>query len=75
MCFRSSLLLGQSVFLVHSSLTDENSVRFSTILIPLNLITGLWGMNVHVPGQDIDEGYVWFFSVRPLASISRFELI
>ncbi|KIJ69806.1 hypothetical protein HYDPIDRAFT_77280 [Hydnomerulius pinastri MD-312] len=24
-----------------------------TILIPMNLITGLWGMNVHVPGQDI----------------------
>ena len=22
-------------------------------------------MNVHVPGQDIDEGYVWFFGVRP----------
>ncbi|KAH7887376.1 hypothetical protein F5I97DRAFT_1805072 [Phlebopus sp. FC_14] len=24
-----------------------------TVLIPMNLITGLWGMNVHVPGQDI----------------------
>ena len=24
-----------------------------TILIPMNLVTGLWGMNVHVPGQDI----------------------
>ncbi|GJJ07298.1 hypothetical protein Clacol_001498 [Clathrus columnatus] len=23
-----------------------------TVLIPMNLITGLWGMNVHVPGQD-----------------------
>lgn len=36
-----------------------------TILIPLNLITGLWGMNVHVPGQDVTEGYTWFFSVCP----------
>lgn len=23
---------------------------------PMNLVTGLWGMNVHVPGQDIEEG-------------------
>lgn len=27
--------------------------RFSS---PMNLVTGLWGMNVHVPGQDIEEG-------------------
>lgn len=25
-----------------------------TVLIPMNLVTGLWGMNVHVPGQDVD---------------------
>lgn len=25
-----------------------------TVLIPMNLVTGLWGMNVHVPGQDIE---------------------
>ncbi|WVQ95134.1 hypothetical protein IAU59_002228 [Kwoniella sp. CBS 9459] len=31
-----------------------------TVLIPMNLVTGLWGMNVHVPGQDIEEGYAWF---------------
>lgn len=31
-----------------------------TVLIPMNLVTGLWGMNVHVPGQDIEEGYTWF---------------
>ncbi len=23
---------------------------------PMNLVTGLWGMNVHVPGQDVAEG-------------------
>ena len=23
-----------------------------TVLIPMNLVTGLWGMNVHVPWQD-----------------------
>ncbi|KAG6902458.1 hypothetical protein C0995_016320 [Termitomyces sp. Mi166 len=26
-----------------------------TVLIPMNLITGLWGMNVHVPGQDAQD--------------------
>ena len=25
-----------------------------TVLIPMNLVTGLWGMNVHVPGQDVE---------------------
>ncbi|KAF8592640.1 cora-domain-containing protein [Ramaria rubella] len=34
-----------------------------TVLIPMNLITGLWGMNVHVPGQDIQTGYTWFLSI------------
>ncbi|KAI0921030.1 hypothetical protein AcW2_006134 [Taiwanofungus camphoratus] len=33
-----------------------------TVLIPMNLVTGLWGMNVHVPGQEV-EGYAWFFSI------------
>ena len=26
-----------------------------TVLIPMNLVTGLWGMNVHVPGQDVEQ--------------------
>lgn len=25
----------------------------------MNLVTGLWGMNVHVPGEDIKEGVSW----------------
>ncbi|ODV96283.1 hypothetical protein PACTADRAFT_40702, partial [Pachysolen tannophilus NRRL Y-2460] len=33
-----------------------------TILVPLNLITGLFGMNVHVPGQDVGT-YGWFFGI------------
>ncbi|KAG6841857.1 hypothetical protein C0991_006265 [Blastosporella zonata] len=24
-----------------------------TVIIPMNLVTGLWGMNVHVPGQNV----------------------
>ncbi|KAK9240895.1 hypothetical protein V1525DRAFT_394231 [Lipomyces kononenkoae] len=33
-----------------------------TIVLPMNIITGLWGMNVYVPGQD-QEGLVWFYSI------------
>ena len=34
-----------------------------TVLIPMNLVTGLWGMNVHVPGEGVD--------VSDLLSVSR----
>ncbi|KAJ6539748.1 hypothetical protein B0H19DRAFT_1180381 [Mycena capillaripes] len=43
-----------------------------TVLIPMNLVTGLWGMNVHVPGQDV-EGYAWFVSI--IAILAAFALI
>jgi len=33
-----------------------------TILIPMNLVTGLWGMNVLVPGQDHNTLH-WFFAI------------
>lgn len=36
-----------------------------TVLIPMNLVTGLWGMNVHVPGQEVPvsaKGFVESFS-------------
>jgi magnesium transporter len=36
-----------------------------TIVLPMNIITGLWGMNVMVPGQEI-ENLNWL--VFPLVS-------
>lgn len=33
-----------------------------TIVLPMNIVTGLWGMNVIVPGQDI-ESLTWFWSI------------
>lgn len=33
-----------------------------TIVLPMNVITGLWGMNVIVPGQ-FQENLFWFFSI------------
>ncbi|KAJ7068691.1 hypothetical protein C8F01DRAFT_1051042 [Mycena amicta] len=43
-----------------------------TVLIPMNLVTGLWGMNVHVPGQNVD-GYAWFLSI--IAGLVAFAVI
>ncbi|GAA5862177.1 hypothetical protein JCM8547_007764 [Rhodosporidiobolus lusitaniae] len=34
-----------------------------TVLIPMNLVTGLWGMNVKVPGQDVEDNLHWFFGI------------
>ncbi|KAG6850192.1 hypothetical protein H0H93_016620 [Arthromyces matolae] len=44
-----------------------------TVLIPMNLVTGLWGMNVHVPGEDDQTTYVWFISI--VACLAGFALI
>ncbi|KAH9948732.1 cora-domain-containing protein [Amylocystis lapponica] len=43
-----------------------------TVLIPMNLVTGLWGMNVHVPGQEA-EGYAWFGSI--IGALAAFAII
>ena len=34
----------------------------ATVLVPLNMICGLFGMNVQVPGRD-SQGYGWFFGI------------
>ncbi|KAI1152154.1 hypothetical protein F4825DRAFT_420084 [Nemania diffusa] len=34
-----------------------------TIVLPMNIITGLWGMNVWVPGQDYEGDLSWFFAI------------
>lgn len=31
-----------------------------TIVLPMNIITGLWGMNVWVPGQEYEGDLQWF---------------
>ncbi|KIY73871.1 cora-domain-containing protein [Cylindrobasidium torrendii FP15055 ss-10] len=43
-----------------------------TVLIPMNLVTGLWGMNVHVPGESVD-GLAWFASI--VAFLAGFAII
>lgn len=44
-----------------------------TVLIPMNLVTGLWGMNVHVPGEDIKVGYAWFGGI--LGCLAAFAVL
>lgn len=34
-----------------------------TIVLPMNIITGLWGMNVWVPGQDHEGDLAWFWCI------------
>ena len=43
-----------------------------TVLVPMNLVTGLWGMNVHVPGQDETVGPDLIFGA--LCLIERINL-
>jgi len=33
-----------------------------TIVLPMNIVTGMWGMNVLVPGQDQDS-LTWFWCI------------
>jgi magnesium transporter len=33
-----------------------------TIVLPMNIVTGLWGMNTKVPGQDGSD-LSWFWSI------------
>lgn len=34
-----------------------------TIVLPMNIITGLWGMNVWVPGQEFEGDLKWFMAI------------
>lgn len=53
----TNLMIGNRVNKVLSKITF-----LATILVPLNLICGLFGMNVTVPGQSA-EGLGWFFGI------------
>lgn len=45
-----------------------------TIVLPMNIICGMWGMNVKVPGQDIDS-LTWFWSSESFPSLFLFRCI
>ena len=53
----TNLVLGNHVNKVLSKVT-----LIATMLVPMNLICGLFGMNVEVPGQHA-EGLGWFFGI------------
>jgi magnesium transporter len=35
---------------------------FTVIIVPMNVVTGLWGMNVPVPGRETTS-LAWFFVI------------
>jgi magnesium transporter len=45
-----------------SNETLQKVTVIATVLVPLNLICGLFGMNVKVPGRDVDS-LAWFFGI------------
>lgn len=53
----SNIMLGNHVNNILSKVT-----LIASLLVPMNLICGLWGMNVPVPGRD-SEGLQWFFGI------------
>lgn len=53
----TNLVLGNHVNKVLSKVT-----LIATILVPMNLICGLFGMNIEVPGQH-HNGLEWFFGI------------
>ncbi|KAI9593735.1 cora-like Mg2+ transporter protein-domain-containing protein [Syncephalis fuscata] len=62
----SNYLAQISIELTQSSnVTNDVMTKLTvlgTILVPMNVVTGLWGMNVEVPGKDVD-GLAWFFGI------------
>lgn len=44
-----------------------------TIVLPMNIITGMWGMNVWVPGQEYEGDLSWFFAIT--AGLAAFGFI
>ncbi|OBZ87238.1 putative metal ion transporter C17A12.14 [Choanephora cucurbitarum] len=47
---------------------------FATIMLPMNLITGLWGMNVKVPGKDYDNLTYFFWIISSLVIFAILSL-
>lgn len=71
--YEKTLARSHSNYLAHISIeltqasnrTSDVVVKMTalaSILVPLNVVTGLWGMNVKVPGQD-REDLNWFIGI------------
>ncbi|KAI8055717.1 hypothetical protein BDF22DRAFT_671704 [Syncephalis plumigaleata] len=55
-----------NVELAKSSNRTNDSIAWlttmGTMLIPMHVITGIWGMNINLPGLDVDN-LTWFFGI------------
>lgn len=41
----------------------SKAALIGTVLVPMNLVTGLFGMNVRVPGDQVESNLGWWFGV------------
>ncbi|CEG66910.1 hypothetical protein RMATCC62417_03406 [Rhizopus microsporus] len=74
----SNYLARMSIELTQTSNSTNHVIGrltiFATILLPMNLITGLWGMNVKVPGKDYDNLIYFFWIVFSLVAFAILSL-
>ena len=75
---RDTLASAQSNYLAQVSNRMNEVMKtlsiVATIMLPLSLITGLFGINVHVPGQDVD-GNSWFIGIVGVMIVTAILLI
>ena len=61
-----------NIQMMHASQESNDAISkltiLSTVVLPLNVVTGLWGMNVTVPGQD-QGNLFWFYSLLGVMSV------
>lgn len=43
-----------------------------TIVLPMNIVTGMWGMNVQVPGQEVPN-LSWFYAITAFLLLFGFS--
>ncbi|KAG2180972.1 hypothetical protein INT43_008554 [Umbelopsis isabellina] len=74
----SNYLAQISIELTQTSNSFNSNVSrltvFATVLVPMNIITGLWGMNVRVPGEAFQDLGYFFWIVASLAMFAIFAL-
>ena len=75
--YLAQINIEQSRTAIEANESMTRLTAIASILVPLNIITGLWGMNVKVPGiVDEADNYGWFFGiVGGMALIIGVELV
>jgi len=62
-----------TVLIPMNLVTGASDVCMSHCLFTDTTWAGLWGMNVHVPGEDDKDSFIWFGSI--IALLCAFALV